>query len=321
MAADEVVQDVKLGWDAKRDRWNGYDAAEYASVVEEYAARDVEEGTKYEEETDMGRKQPTSTRQLRLREDTAKYLLNLDLDSARYDPKTRAMLDPLPGEGEGDAEDGFERAADDKGEFERAQKYAWESQERGDKDAVHLQANPTAGAIQRKKVEKEKDEMREAKQKALEEKYGIQSTSTTHDIKRPMVIVENERFVEYDEKGRVKGQEEKKEKSMYVEDVYINNHTSVWGSWWKDFKWGYACCHSILKNSYCVGEEGRHAVEESTAISRGQLLVDEGNTLSNNVINGDVKKKRLRQDNDNDNDHDDEGQQTSRRQKLDNDDK
>src|ERR1700722_13711205 len=34
--ADEVVEDVKLGWDAKRDRWNGYDAREYGAVVAEY---------------------------------------------------------------------------------------------------------------------------------------------------------------------------------------------------------------------------------------------------------------------------------------------
>lgn len=36
-------------------------------------------------------------RNLRIREDTAKYLLNLDVDSAHYDPKTRSMReDPLP---------------------------------------------------------------------------------------------------------------------------------------------------------------------------------------------------------------------------------
>ena len=34
--ADEVTQKVELGWDAKRDRWNGYDTSEYRDVVEEY---------------------------------------------------------------------------------------------------------------------------------------------------------------------------------------------------------------------------------------------------------------------------------------------
>ncbi|EDQ87206.1 uncharacterized protein MONBRDRAFT_37998 [Monosiga brevicollis MX1] len=39
-----------------------------------------------------------SVRNLRIREDTAKYLLNLDVNSAHYDPKTRAMrADPLRG--------------------------------------------------------------------------------------------------------------------------------------------------------------------------------------------------------------------------------
>ena len=36
-------------------------------------------------------------RNLRIREDIAKYLLNLDVNSAHYDPKTRSMReDPLP---------------------------------------------------------------------------------------------------------------------------------------------------------------------------------------------------------------------------------
>jgi len=36
-------------------------------------------------------------RNLRIREDTAKYLLNLDTNSAHYDPKSRSMReDPNP---------------------------------------------------------------------------------------------------------------------------------------------------------------------------------------------------------------------------------
>ncbi|KAF2225310.1 Pre-mRNA splicing Prp18-interacting factor-domain-containing protein [Elsinoe ampelina] len=291
--ADEVVQDVKLGWDAKRDRWNGFDAKEYDQVVEQYNALEevkkqtsavqgqddeeraaaIEDGDKYEAETDMGRQQPTSTRNLRLREDTAKYLLNLDLESsAKYDPKTRSLIEQDPTGA--DAGDGFEAATGDAAEFERAQKYAWERQERGDKDAVNLQANPTAGEIGRKKQEKEALEKKEAQRKALLEKYGGQEHLQKDPLKN-VSVTENEKFVEYDAKGRLKGLSEKKEKSMYAEDVHINNHTSVWGSWWKDFKWGYACCHSTVKNSYCVGEEGRKAIEESAAFSRGDMLAKE----------------------------------------------
>lgn len=38
-------------------------------------------------------KQRITVRNLRIREDTAKYLRNLDLNSAYYDPKTRSMRD------------------------------------------------------------------------------------------------------------------------------------------------------------------------------------------------------------------------------------
>jgi len=45
-------------------------------------------------------------------------------------------------------------------------------------------------------------------------------------------------------------------KTKYEEDNYANNHTSVWGSYFKDGKWGYRCCHSLMKNTYCVGKKG-----------------------------------------------------------------
>ncbi|KLJ05605.1 pre-mRNA-splicing factor slu7 [Blastomyces silverae] len=291
---DEEIQKVDLDWDAKRDRWNGYDASEYRNVVEEYeelealkrqakeraerkelqAGDEEEEGhdgddgaeeAKYAEESDMGRQQSTATRNLRLREDTAKYLLNLDLDSAKYDPKTRRMVDMGA---QSDlaaalvAEENFIRGSGDAAEFERAQRYAWESQERGDKDRQHLQANPTSGEYFRKKEKEQVEEKHKTQRQALLEKYGGEKHLQPAPM-RDAAVIENERFVEYDETGAIKGEPKKVAKSKYAEDILINNHTSVWGSWWSNFLWGYACCHSTVKNSYCTGEEGKTAFEEA----------------------------------------------------------
>jgi pre-mRNA-processing factor SLU7 len=144
--ADDLVQDIATGYDAKRDRWNGYDASEHKRIYDEYAAveaarqklreeeidkqtttdlaavrkvakaskgegadkeADPDFGSSDEEDADeekyadaadaVGQKLDTKTRitvrNLRIREDTAKYLINLDPESAYYDPKTRSMRD------------------------------------------------------------------------------------------------------------------------------------------------------------------------------------------------------------------------------------
>jgi pre-mRNA-processing factor SLU7 len=145
IAADELIQDVRGNYDAKRDRWNGYDPAEHKRILDEYNAMEDERKKLREEEIDkqtsaelkdvakvnqvkdeddeafgssdeedahedkyadaadaVGQKLDTKTRitvrNLRIREDTAKYLLNLDVDSAHYDPKTRSMREaPVKG--------------------------------------------------------------------------------------------------------------------------------------------------------------------------------------------------------------------------------
>jgi pre-mRNA-processing factor SLU7 len=129
-----------------------------------------------------------------------------------------------------------------------------------------LQANPTEGAFLRKKELEEAKAKKDARAKMLLDKYGVQpDTAPLKDT----AVVESERFVEYDERGRIKGLPKVKAKSKYPEDVLINNHTSVWGSWWSNFQWGYACCHSFLKNSYCTGEQGKLAFEETERLKSG----------------------------------------------------
>jgi len=285
--ADEIVQDVQMTWDGKRDRWNGYDAREHTKVVQEHARMeelrklqsgvdlDEEDEDKYAEESEMPGQtydaaNRISTRNLRIREDTAKYLVNLDLDSARYDPKTRTMVDKGA---TSDAaavmvtEENVVRSSGDAAEFEKMQKMAWESQERGDKSKLHLQANPTEAEHLKKKQAEEAEAKRAAQRKMLLDKYG----GAEHLDVKPPVLEEEERYVEYTETGQIKGKEQTKPKSKYVEDKYNNNHTSVWGSWWENFKWGYACCHSSIKNSYCTGEEGIKASEDARKMRLGLL--------------------------------------------------
>jgi hypothetical protein len=55
--------------------------------------------------------------------------------------------------------------------------------------------------------------------------------------------------------------------------VLINNHTAVWGSYWRDGAWGYACCHQFVKNSYCIGDAGSKAADEQTAQVNGIVVL------------------------------------------------
>lgn len=91
----------------------------------------------------------TTIRNLRIREDTAKYLRNLDLDSAYYDPKTRSMREN-PNKGGNQTEqlysgDNFVRYTGDVKKFGEMQSYAWEAYEKGQE--VHLQSAPSQAEL------------------------------------------------------------------------------------------------------------------------------------------------------------------------------
>ncbi|WAR22552.1 SLU7-like protein [Mya arenaria] len=267
-APDEHLQsDLAFDYEGKRDRWNGYNPDEHQKIYEDFekieeakrllkekkieenfldgsekqvieeekVAGDSDDEDKYADDVDMPgqkfeTKQRITVRNLRIREDTAKYLFNLDTSSAHYDPKTRSMReDPFKNTSkEKEAEfhgDNFVRYSGDAKQFAKNQMFAWDAYEHG--ADVHLQADPTKLAL----LSREED------------------------------------YTEYSRHGTViKGTEKPVVRSKYQEDVLINNHTSVWGSYWSAGHWGFKCCCSFIKESYCTGLAGIEAAQKQSLI-------------------------------------------------------
>eukprot|EP01135_Chromosphaera_perkinsii_P000097 Nk52_evm48s24 gene=Nk52_evmTU48s24 len=304
---DEVITDVKFTWDGKRDRWNGYDPEDHREVVEEfekveemknklkekrleseYSAKTVgkggseagegeeEEEFKYTEGAEVAgqkfdAKARMTVRNLRIREDTAKYLRNLDSNSAYYDPKTHSMRDNPYGTGSDPtkstyAGDNFVRHSGDTVEFAKTQMFAWEASSKG--TDLNILAEPTAVELHRKNVEEKKSAIETGEKEAILAKYGGQEYIQNAPPKE-LLLAQTEHYVEYDpQSGRVvKGETNNTTaKSRYAEDIHPGNHTSVWGSFWCpiDRKWGYSCCCSLVRSSYCVGGQGKIQYEQES---------------------------------------------------------
>jgi|TARA_B110000977_G_scaffold116566_1_gene150560 pre-mRNA-processing factor SLU7 len=214
-----------------------------------------------------------TVRNLRIREDTAKYLRNLDLGSAYYDPKTRSMREnPTPngnpsddfvaasgGGGGGGSHisvflgDNVNRGTGDAVGFERLMGHASDAFDAGAE--VHANANPSAAELMYKQFREKKKAATIHTKGSILDKYGDASEQT----KAPegLLLGQTETYTEYDQAGRaLRGGEVVAQKSRYDEDVFDGNHTSVWGSFWHRGLWGYACCRSVQKGAYCTGSKG-----------------------------------------------------------------
>jgi len=221
----------------------------------------------------------TTTRNLRIREDTAKYLLNLDVNSAFYDPKSRSMRDNplkhLKEEDQGSFRgDNFVRNAGDAKHLAELTVFAWDAYKHGEK--VHDTAQPTQ-ALKMWQVFKERSKnLKETQQAELLEKYGGEEHL---EAPTELIYAQNDNYVEYSRDGRViKGRERLLQKSAYEEDVLIGNHCSPWGSWYDsvNLKWGFACCHQTMKNAYCVplkrSQDNPGAVADAPAEDDGDVV-------------------------------------------------
>ncbi|KFM27565.1 Pre-mRNA-splicing factor SLU7 [Auxenochlorella protothecoides] len=302
IAADEKVQDIQLaGFDAKRDRWNGYSNDEWVKEAERFEKvaelraeirrkelidqtdgdeelavdADLEEEEDKVDETDnagfakvekavrtVGGGSTGTVRNLRIREDTAKYLLNLDLDSAYYDPKSRSMRqDPNPDKDPSQktfAGDNFVRQSGAVAGFSSLNAFSVTAYERG--QDVHLQATPSQAEAAFQQFRTRKEALGQSSKADMLAKYGNAAAPLTEDV---AALRGSEAYVEYDASGRLLRGHEVVALSKYEEDIHPGNHTSVWGSYWKDGQWGYACCHQFVKNSYCTGKVGETAAMEA----------------------------------------------------------
>ncbi|PSN44778.1 Pre-mRNA-splicing factor Slu7 [Blattella germanica] len=224
IAPDEFMQPVlAMDYDGKRDRWSGYDPSEHKAIIEEYqkieeAKRqlradklnsnvdgdvepeeiDKEDEDKYVDEVDMpgtkvDSKQRITVRNLRIREDTAKYLRNLDPNSAYYDPKTR---------------ENFVRFSGDTQKHSVAQLFAWEAYEKG--VDVHLLAEPTKLEMLQKEYDKKKDQFKSQVQESILQQYGGEEHLQAPP--KSLLLAQTEDYVEYSRYGKIVKDEHDSEK-------------------------------------------------------------------------------------------------------------
>lgn len=239
------------------------DIEQPATLIKEKDSDDEEaDEDKYAEEMELPgqklhleSKQRISVRNLRMREDTAKYLLNLDPNSAYYDPKSRSMRDnPLADKASSNIPylgDNFVRYSGQANKFAKTQLFAWEAYEKG--VDIHPQADPTKLELLHQEFKQRYEECAKNIKTSVLEKYG--GEEHLNSLPKELILAQTENYVEYNRYGNVVKTQEKAEiKSKYIENEYVNNHTTVWGSYFKDGKWGYKCCLLQDRNGYCTGQ-------------------------------------------------------------------
>jgi len=214
-------------------------------------------GTKMNANKNGGAKM--TVRNLRIREDTAKYLLNLDVNSAFYDPKTHSMREnPLPGTAHDFVPYNEERRSGQARELAALQLYELEASSKG--SSIHLNADPTSIELMNKIYREKKAKLQETKVNRVLEKYG----GAEHLEKPPdeLLFAQTEEYTEYTRSGALKhGREKAIVRSKYEEDVHVFNHMAVWGSFFdrQNFRWGYADDHATVRNAYGTGAAGKRA--------------------------------------------------------------
>ncbi|KAJ1608467.1 putative step II splicing factor SLU7 [Cryptosporidium canis] len=286
---DEIIPDVKKtnNLDEKRDRWKGFVPEDYRPIVEQFEAveelakkkraekveellsKNIDSKTAESEKLDQEKDElklgdfdettfgissdntRTNVRNLRIREDTAKYLRNLDLNSAFYDPKSRSMReDPFQKSsniGNIYRGDNAIRNSGDVSKILLMEAFAYNMHKKG--ESIHLQALPTRSEMLYKSSISNKDNGNLKQLEELSKRYEGNNKSAIPKLdlsERPTTIGDLSVLNTKATKKYVS--------SIYVEDEYISNHTQVWGSYYdkETQKWGFRCCKQTCRFSKCT---------------------------------------------------------------------
>jgi pre-mRNA-processing factor SLU7 len=114
---------------------------------------------------------------LRIREDTAKYLRNLNPDSAPYDPKSRSMKEnPNPEKAEQDQNfkgDNFVKMSGDYVNLIQSEGFMLQANQVG-QSKLNTVGMPSQFAMMQKDFKKKKEILQNAQMTKMQEKYGNQ---------------------------------------------------------------------------------------------------------------------------------------------------
>ena len=251
-----MVKNVGDSWEVKRDRWNGFTPEMYKEVMNDFngfeevrklvKGSEVEGESRRDENPILAAALPTKEYKEKFqglntgrnREEPAKYLTS----DAEYDPKSHI----LKGEDEHFKQLSNLQAVGEKATLEEQDNFAFEHVEK-----QHMELNSVALPTLTEKifqnVKNKRVSLTSGRMGELMRKYKASEQNGLPEVEED----EHEIVQAHLGGNRVA-------RSRYEEDVIVNDHLSVWGSWYNvHLGWGYACCFSTDKMSYCSGVKGR----------------------------------------------------------------
>jgi pre-mRNA-processing factor SLU7 len=216
----KIDSNSSLSYEHKRDRWSNYDPNSFSETAKLFSEEEIEKRKQkaielekkqvLEPETEAKRF-PTKgkTENLtniqgdqtihpsdRSRVDTAKYLVDLETNEKEYDPKTRVLRASSSDTSDVPSTETLMQSGEYL-KFQEIQQFAWEQAQHGNE--VALEGTPSQTEQMYREFKEKMENARLEKERMLKAKYNVEETRS---IPKEMILVESERYVEYDRYGQ-----------------------------------------------------------------------------------------------------------------------